>query len=264
MKKYLLVAKNSLAEYFSYRLNFILWRVRVVVTILVSFSLWQAIFKTNSQLFGYRQSQILTYILLLNFINGVVLCTQTMRVASEINTGVLSKFLVQPLNYFAFNFFRDLSDKAINTLFSFLEITLLFLILKPSVILQTNFFLLSFFILATVFASVLYFEISMLLSFIGFWSKEVWAPRFIFYIIIAFLAGTYFPLDILPLSIYNILQFLPFTYLVFFPLKIYLGSIDMVFLSKGFLILSAWIFLLWIFLNYLWREGLKVYTAEGS
>lgn len=264
MRKYLLVFRNSLTEYFSYRLNFILWRVRVVVTILVSFSLWQAIFRTNSQLFGYRESQILTYILLLNFINGVVLCTQTMRVASEINTGILSKFLVQPLNYFAFNFSRDLSDKLINTLFSFLEITLFVLILKPPVILQTDFFLLFFFIFATALACVLYFEISMLLSFIGFWSREVWAPRFIFYIIIAFLAGTYFPLDIMPPSIYNILQLLPFTYLVFFPLKIYLGNIDTVFLLKGFMIVFVWIFFLWFVMSYLWRKGLKIYTAEGS
>lgn len=264
MKKYFLVVKNSLAEYFTYRLNFILWRVRVVVTILVTFSLWQAIFAARDQVFGYEKSQILTYILLLTFINGVVLSSQTMKVAVEINTGALSKFLLQPLNYFAFNFSRDLSDKAINTLFSFLEIAFLFFILKPPVFLQTNFFFLFFFFLGCIFASILYFEISLMLSFIGFWSREVWAPRFVFWILISFLAGTYFPLDILPFPVYNILQFLPFTYLVFFPLKVYLGNIDMVFLSKGFFIVSVWIILLWMFLNYLWRKGLKVYTAEGS
>lgn len=264
MNKYLMVVNNSLQEYFTYRLNFILWRVRVIVSILISYFLWTAVFSQSSQVFGYRENQMLTYILLTIFINGVVFSTQTFRVAEEINYGILSKYLIRPINYFAYNLSRDFSDKLINTFFSFFEFLLLLFLLKPPITLQTNPMWLILFIQSIILAAILYFEISLLISFLGFWSHETWAPRFLFFILISFLAGNYFPLDIFPSSIYKILEFLPFTYLLFYPLKIYLGQVSIYFAVKGFFTVLFWVAGLYFLLKWLWRKGLKAYTAEGQ
>jgi len=102
-----------------------------------------------------------------------------------------------------------------------------------------------------------------MLSFIGFWSKETWAPRFLFFIIVSFLSGMYFPLDIVPRAIYNILILTPFPYLLFIPLKIYLGQVDLNFILRGLLLSLFWIYLLNIFMKNLWNKGLKIYTSEG-
>lgn len=263
MSKYLVSFTNTISEYFAYRLNFFLWRVRVIVGILITYFLWQSIFQGKTEVFGYSRTDMFTYILLITFLQGIVLSTQTHKVANEINTGDLSNLLIKPINYFGFNFARDLTDKFINTVFSFLEMLILIMILKPPVFLQTSPYWLGFFILLVVLAAILYFEINMLLSFIGFWSKETWAPRFIFYILVVFLAGTYFPLDIMPPPIYSFLLLLPFTYVVFFPLKVYLGSVSAVVLYKGLIIISIWIVVLGMLMNYLWKKGLKFYTAEG-
>lgn len=263
MKKYFLIISNSYQEFFTYRLNFLLWRLRVIISILITFFLWQTIFLGQKQLFGYNEAQMLTYILLITFINGIVLSTQTFRVAEEINFGKLSSILVRPLNYFGYILAKDFSDKSLNTLFSLVELLLLVFIFKPPLVFQTNISWILLFIIAVVLAAFLYFEIGMILSFIGFWSKETWAPRFVFFILVTFLAGIYFPLDIVPPPIYNILQLLPFTYLVFFPLKIYLGTISWFFIIKGFLITFFWIIILYFVMRFLWRLGLKTYTGEG-
>jgi len=264
MRKYYLIFTNSLSEYFAYRLNFILWRVRIVISILITYFLWDSVFAGKSEVFGYSQARMLTYVILITFLTGVVLSTQTHRVASEINLGELSKFLLKPVNYFAFNLSRDLSDKFLNTTFSIVEIILLVLILRPPLVVQTNPYWLSLFAVAIILATILFFEISLILSFIGFWSKETWAPRFIFFILITFLAGTYFPLDIFPKPIYTLLQLLPFTYIVFFPLKIYLGELNSPTLFMGLIVVFSWIIIFLFTINYLWRAGLKIYTAEGS
>lgn len=263
MKKYLLVCYNSLQEYFAYRLNFILWRVRVIVSILISFFLWQTIFRTQKQIFGYGETQMLTYILLITFLNGLVLSNQSFRVAEEINMGTLSNFLIRPISYFGYVLSRDISDKFINSFFSVFELILLVIVLRPPVFLQTSVLWVGLFIFTGILAAFLFFEIGMLLSIIGFWSRESWAPRFIFSILVTFLAGTYFPLDILPHPIYAILQFLPFTYLIFFPLKIYLGSMGTAVAIKGFAVMFGWIILMTVVLRHFWRKGLKIYTAEG-
>lgn len=263
MKKYLLVIINSWQEYFAYRLNFVFWRVRVIISVLIVYFLWLSIYKSNSYIFGYQISQMLTYIILLTFLNGIILSTQVHRVAEEINNGHLSNFLIRPISYFGYNLARDISDKIINTFFSILEIVFLVIVLKPPIIVQTDILWLFLFFIAIVFASILYFEISMILSFIGFWSKEVWAPRFIFFILVSFLAGTYFPLDIFPAPIYNFLRLLPFTYLIFFPLKIYLANITLQTVLQGFLITVVWLIALYIIVKYLWLRGLKEFAAEG-
>lgn len=263
MKKYLLVVSNSLQQYFAYRLNFILWRVRVIVSILINFFLWQTIFKAKTQVFGYQEAQMLTYIILITFLQGVVLSTQTFRVAEEINLGTLSNFLIRPFNYIEYVMSRDISDKLVNTFFSIFEIALLIFVLHPPIIIQTSSVWLGLFFVTCILAAVLFFEIGFMLSIIGFWSRESWAPRFIFFILVTFLAGTYFPLDIMPVPIYNFLQLLPFTYLIYFPLKIYLGSIDSIFLVKGFVIMSSWIIVFTFGLRSFWKKGLKIYTAEG-
>ncbi|EKD32163.1 MAG: hypothetical protein ACD_77C00163G0002 [uncultured bacterium] len=264
MKKYRQVFINSFAQYFAYRLNFILWRVRIVISIIMSYFLWTAVFTSERQVFGYSQNRIITYILLTIFVNGIVLSTQTAQVATEINFGTLSKFLIRPLNFFAFNMARDLSDKVINTFFSIPEFILLFILLKPPIIIQTEPLFLILFITALALATILYFEIGMILSFIGFWSNETWAPRFLFFILVAFLSGNYFPLDILPQNIYRILEYLPFTYLVFYPLKIYLGELSPIFIYRGFGIVAIWTVLFYFLMQFIWQKGLKIYTSEGQ
>ena len=264
MFKYISVSKNSFAELLAYRLNFVLWRLRVIISILITYFLWSAIYSGKTVLFNYTAKEMFTYIVLLAFLNGVVLSTQTFRVAEEINNGSLSNYLIRPINYIKYNLFRDLADKSVNTFFSVLETALMLSLSKPPFIFQHDMTLILLFILSVVIAVGLYFFISLILSFIGFWSREVWAPRFIFFIIVAFLAGTYFPLDIVPSVVYSVIQFLPFTYLVFFPLKIYLGHITTPFLLMGFSVSIIWLFILYGFTKFIWSKGLKVYTAEGK
>ncbi|PIP32451.1 hypothetical protein COY59_02425 [Candidatus Gottesmanbacteria bacterium CG_4_10_14_0_8_um_filter_37_24] len=263
MRKYYYIFKNSLLEYFAYRLNFILWRIRIIVSVLISFFLWQSIYRTNYQVFGYKESQLLTYIILIIFINGISQSTQTFKIAYEINYGKLANILIQPINYFGLNLARDLSDKVLNTLFSLFEIVIIITLLNVPFILQTDFSLIILFIISIILSAILYFEINILLSFIGFWSKEIWAPRFVFYIVVSFLAGIYFPLDILPKVLYTALRILPFPYLVYFPLKIYLGGLNHDFIFFGFFITIIWIILLSVMLKIVWRKGLETYTSEG-
>lgn len=236
----------------------------MVVSILITFFLWQAIYGNRQEIFNYQQSQMLTYIILLNVVGGVVLSTQTSSIAEEINSGSLSNFLIRPINYFAFNLFRDLADKFINIFFSIIEVAFILYIFKPQFLFQTNPYFIVLFIVSLFYSVFLYFFINLLLSFIAFWSREVWAPRFIFFILISFLAGTYFPLDIVPAPVYSVLTLLPFAYLLFFPIKIYLGQANSLFLIKGFSMSIIWLLVLYKITKIVWHKGLQAYTAEGN
>lgn len=263
MKPYLIVAKNTWDEILTYRLNFVMWRFRTFLQLIGLFILWFAITSNKAFIFGYTQSQILTYILGTSFLFSAVLAGRNQEIGENINSGDLSIFLIRPWSYFKYWFFRDLGDKAMNLIFSLIEIFLILLIFKPVLFLQTSPFYLFFTLIFIFIALFLNFFISSLIGLIGFWSPEVWAPRFLSWMLISFLAGMTFPLDILPKTFFEILLFSPFTYMLFFPLKVYLGQVSQLQILSGVTISLAWTLSLYFILMFVWTKGLKKYGAEG-
>ncbi len=263
MNKYLRVARNTWEETLTYRFNFLMWRIRTVVILLSIYFLWHSVIPQGSTLFGYTQNMMLTYILLTSITNAFVTSTRTYEIGDEINRGDLLNYLIKPINYFLYWFSKDIGDKAMNIIFSAAELTILFLIIKPPIFIQTNLVFVGFFIASISFAIVLYFFINILLGLIGFWSPEVWAPRFIFTIILGFFAGNYFPLDILPTPIFKIFEALPFSYLIYFPIKIYLGQVPIAEIIRGFLIMLLWTVIFFSSVLFVWKKGLKAYSAQG-
>lgn len=263
MNKYYWAARNTWEETLTYRFNFLMWRVRNVVLILSLYFLWFSVIPENSRVFGYDQSSILTYVLGTSLISAIVTSNRSYAIGDEINQGNLSNYLIKPMNYFLYWFSRDIGDKLMNLFFSIGEIVLIYLIFHPPLVMQTNPVIILLFIFSVILAVILYFLMNLLLGFVGFWSADVWAPRFIFWVVLSFFAGNYFPLDILSPSIYRIFELLPFSYLIFFPIKVYLGQIVMFDIMKGFMITGFWIILLFILSRLIWSKGLRAYTAQG-
>ncbi len=258
-----LIIKNTWGEYLEYRLNFVMWRLRNVLRLVVIYFLWWAVFNAQTKIFDYDQTKILTYILLSSFVASLVFATRTQDIGQEISQGDLSNLLLKPINPFYYWLARDIGDKTLNISFSILEITLLFLILKPPFFIQRDFIFLFLVAVALILSISLYFLISLLISFFGFWTNSVWGPRLLLFIILEFLAGSLFPLDILPSLIYKILEFSPFSYLLFFPLKIYLGQVNIIFVIKGLMVSLTWFIIFYFLVQRVWRKGLKIYEAYG-
>lgn len=263
MKKYLAVIKNTWGEIVIYRLNFVMWRLRTILQLLTLYFFWLAIMPQKGMFLGYTQELMLTYILGTSLIQSLVLSSRSSAVGDEINSGNLSNLLLRPINYFLYWFAKDIADKAVNISLSIVELTILFFLLQPPLFIQTNFFYVTFCFIAAILAVILYFFFNFLLGLIGFWSPEVWAPRFIFFILLGFFAGGLFPLDILPKPIFTIFQILPFPYLLYFPLKIYLGQLKMGEIYTGLGISLIWVILMYGALRFVWARGLKIYTAYG-
>lgn len=262
-KTYYLVARNTWDEALTYRLNFTVWRLRVFLSLISTYFLWLTLLPKGSTIADYNQATMLTYILGGSILYSVVMSTRVASVADDIIQGNLSNYLLRPVHYIFYYFSRDIGDKGMNIFFSFIEITIVFLLLRPPFLVQTNIFYLIPFIFSILFAICINFFLNMILSFIGFFSSEAWAPRFIFYILLTFFAGTIFPLDIFPTPIYIFLKLLPFSYLLYSPLKIYLGQLSLQDIFINLFMSILWTFLLYLLVNNLWKKGLRLYSAEG-
>lgn len=263
MKKYFQIAKNTWDEVTGYRLNFVMWRVRNVLQILTLYFLWSSILSAQTSFLGYDKSNMLTYVLGTSLITSIVLSSRSFDVGDAITSGDLSGFLIRPINYFSYLFAKDIGDKAMNVAFSIVELFILFILLRPPLFIQTNPLLIALACGSALIGVLLYFFFNLLLGFIGFWSSETWAPRFIFTILINFFAGGLFPLDLLPGPAYAIFKLMPFSYLLYFPMKVYLGRLPLPEVIQGIVVSIGWIFIMLYCVKKIWAKGLKVYTAYG-
>lgn len=263
MMKYWAVFKISWENGLVYRLNFVLWRVRTILQLLLVYFIWWTVFQSQAEVFGYTQGTILTYILAAALIRAIVLSSRAPDVANQINDGSIVNFLIKPLGFIKFYITRDLADKLLNISFVIIEIILLIFLLKPQVVIQTDQKVILLFILAGFLGIVIYFCISFMIGLLAFWVENSWGPLFLIMIFLEGFGGGLFPIDILPKSIFTILMLTPFPYLIYFPAKLYLGTIATSDVIFYFTVLIFWIVVLGFLMNWVFHTGLRHYTAVG-
>ena len=263
MRKYLFVIRNTFQEYFIYRVSFVMWRFRSVLGLLTGYFLIKAIFSQGKIIYGYDLERILTYIFSVSVLRAIIFSSRTIDLAGAIQSGDLTNILIKPISAIKFWFSRDLADKILNIVFSLLELILIVYLMKPPFFIQLNPFYLLLFVFSITLAVLLYFLINYLLALIGFWTPEVWAPHFIFNILLNFFAGGLIPLDVLPKKVNIFFQLTPFPYLLFNPISIYLGKVHWSIGVSMIVVCSVWIGIFYLIIKRVWQKGLLIYQAEG-
>ncbi len=262
MKKYLIIAYLGIKQVFVYRLSFFLWRIRNIFAIVFVYFLWNSIMIHRTQLFSYSHETLITYILAINLISSFIMGTRTSEIANDILSGDIANDFLKPISYFKYALSKEIADKGINFFFSVIEVVTLILIFKPSILIQTNLLNYLFFIIALVLGVVISFFISLCLSCLAFWSNDIWAPRFIYITITTMLAGSFFPLDILPKFLYNLLLLTPFPYLMYLPTKIFVNGISPQ-LIFPVVMAVIWAGIMLFASGIIWKSGVKNYNAYG-
>jgi len=265
IRKYWQIAKISWSNGLAYRLNLVMWRVRVVVQMLAGYFLWMAVFNRNQVAFGYNQAQMLTYVLGGALIRTLVLSQRSVDVQVEISSGDLNNYLVKPINYFRYWLARDGADKLLNAVFGVGELAVLVILLRPPILGPVGGQNLAGLLAMIVGAMMMYFYLSLLVSMTTFWYPEQngWPQRFLIFMILEFLAGGLFPLDILPEPVLAVVKWLPTSYLVFIPMQVYLGRVSGQELAVSLLIMLAWVGILKQLAQMVFKRGLRIYEAYG-
>ncbi len=226
--------------------------------------LWTALLDNRSGLAGYSREQLLTYVLVMTLLRAWVLACVTDRIPSEISRGKISELVLRPMAMVGFWATQDVANKALNIASAVIELSVFIALVHPPLMAPVSLGAGAAFVLSMLGGMVIYFELSWLLGVLGFWTAQSWGPRFCFEVVLEFCAGAYFPIDILPQRVQSVMNALPFPYLVFHPLSIYLGRAPVSSYVGIFATQACWILVLGVAGAYMWRAGLRRYAAEGG
>jgi len=264
MKKYWFVFSLYWQEGLQQRASFFIDRFRSCVTLISFYYLWSALLKNRPSFAGYDYSQMITYVLGMDILRSLVFASRTYEIAGDINHGRLSAYLLKPVNFFVYTFFRDLSEKSINLVSAMMEVIGLTFLFHLKVHWPHDPFTWIWFLAAVGGAIWLNFLLNFMVGCWGFWTAESGGPRFLMELFVEFSAGAFFPLDILSKRLQAALQLLPSPYLVFFPLQIFLEKTTRAQLIDGLLIQLFWMAALSGIVYGVWTRGLSMYGAQGS
>jgi len=209
---------------------------------------------------------MLTYVIGVAFLRGVVLGSRTMdELPGMIRSGDLAKWLLRPVGMFKSFFARDMVAKLLDILFVTGEVFLVVKLLNLEFYFPHQPATYFAFLFILFVAIILYFFMALVIGAFGFWTEDTWATRWLFGLVfLEFLAGVYFPLDVLPQWLVTITKFTPFPYLIYFPIRVWNQQVSGLESFQVILVLLLWTGFFWYLAAKLWKRGLKHYGVYGG
>ncbi|MHC1683132.1 MAG: ABC transporter permease [Clostridiaceae bacterium] len=266
-RKYLGVAKIGLQESLEYRFNFFTTFIFILAPLLVHICLWQAVYGsgvTAEQMAGYSFEMMITYTIVGHLLDKFT-CEVNLQLitSAEIREGLISRYLVKPISYFMYDVAILFSNRLIYFITLIVPYSIVVFFSRKIFIFNYNPLMIILFILSIFIAILISFMLNHLIGLATFWLKEVTSLYVFTQSTFAFLAGGYFALDLLPSKVYDLLMMSPFPYILYFPISIYMNKFSLSEILHYLIISIIWMIILFIMNIYVWRRGLKRYTADG-
>ncbi|HYK08627.1 MAG TPA: ABC-2 family transporter protein [Candidatus Eisenbacteria bacterium] len=240
------------------------WFLVSLINPLLLLLFWRGISAGHqSVITGWTVSTITSYYLLLTMADSFLTSHIEEDISREdILKGDLSIYLMRPFPYFLMKFIQELPYRLFQGIFAVCAGFILYLFFGSFTI-SSTWYVLIFAVCLAITGFMISFTFKMILGLIALWIKE---PDGIyqFFIIVNLVVGGYVvPLYLMPSWLSFIAYFLPFSYVIYFPVIAFQGKltvIEMFFTFAGQLI---WLLLFVGLYKLILKNALKKFTAIG-
>lgn len=252
------------AEYWQYRANMLMYLLYWLISPIVYLAVWTSIANAKGSVNGLTANDFIAYYMTLLVVDQLTSNIIIHIFAYKVQDGSLSSELIRPAHPMLTNtFMNNLASKALNLLVFIPVWGVLWLLYQPdfSAVSALN-------LLIAALAMVLGFLVSFLLSAaitsLAFWTTRVYSVHEFYFAISLLFSGQFVPLQLMPQFIQTAAQFLPFQLFLYFPIQIILGKLSTAQIAQGFLSGVIWLAVAWLLFRWVWREGVKRYSAVGA
>jgi ABC-2 type transport system permease protein len=268
LRKYYNICRVSLIERLAYRGDFFLATFLRFLPMVTTILLWEAVFAgaDTNKVAGYTRRQMIAYLLLVH-ISRMFSSMPGLAygIARDIREGTLKKYLLQPLDMIGYLLSYRVAHKIAYILTAALPYAVLFFLCRSYLaVVEPDAVTVLAYVAALLMGFLIGFFFETCMGMVGFWFLEVSSLLYIVQTVNFFVSGHMFPLDLLPGPWPHLLRALPFQYLAYFPAAVILGKVQGVELVRGLLIEASWAIFLIVLSRWLFRHGLKRYSAYGG
>ncbi len=264
------ILRTCLEERLVYRADFAFATFVRFLPIVTQIFLWGAIFAVHSDhphqsINNYSYEDMIAYYLLAMigraFSSMPGLAT---GVARDVREGTIKKFLIQPVDFLGYLFWHRVAHKLVYYIVAIGPFVLVFFLCRgyfpgwpdgPTV---------AAFLISLPAAFLIGFLIESMIGLISFWFLEVSSLIFVYMMLNYFLSGHMIPLDWFPEPLNQIVLYLPFKYLAYFPASVMLGRYSHAELIVELTAAAGWIVILLAANRFMFARGVRHYGAFGG
>ena len=253
--------KTSWAKFMAYRLNFFLQIIGPsLVFFFIKYNLWSAIYHGDEDLVlkGYHFQGMINYHVWTLLVSLLAQGHTANNLSEDIRLGRISSYLIYPFNFWEFHTASFLAFQGLQTIVAI--VTLIVVGLSGLISIPGFQYLVAGF-LTCYFISFFWFILQFLTGIMAFWLEETWILRVMLQILTAFLSGAIIPLELYPEAFVKILDYTPFPYMTYYPVKIFMGETQHI--PLALLSVTIWGTLAAGLCYWVWRKGVRLYTAAG-
>jgi ABC-2 type transport system permease protein len=252
------------AEYWQYRANMLMYLLYWLISPIVYLAVWTSIANAKGSVSGLTANDFIAYYMTLLVVDQLTSNIIIHIFAYKVQDGSLSAELIRPAHPMLTNtFMNNLASKALNLLVFVPVWGLLWLLYRPdfSAVTGPNLLIAS---LAMMLGFLVSFLLSAAITSLAFWTTRVYSVHEFYYAISLLFSGQFVPLQLMPKIIQDAAQFLPFQLFLYFPIQIILGKLTSTQIIQGFVSGVIWLIFSWFLFRWVWREGVKRYSAVGA
>jgi ABC-2 type transport system permease protein len=246
-----------------YRVNVLLRLVGSLIAVLIQVAIWRSVLAAGDPS-GVSLSDMVTYAILSVCVGSLTLTgTVLYRVDTRLRTGDIGVDLVKPISFPLVLAAESLGVAAFQAVWTLLPTfalaTLAFGLQEPA-----SFLNLLVFVVSLPLAAAMSFIIGYLTALLAFWALTTMYFEWTIGAIARVFGGSFLPLWFFPAWLGTIANWLPFRYLYYVPLAIYLGRIPSAELGVTLLIGLGWLVVLVGCAHWLWDRSMRRLIVQGG
>lgn len=262
MRAYLYLFNKAFKSQFVYRLATFFKLVSSMLSLLVQISLWSSLINSGVK-DEISMSEMLVYVI----VNAIVLSLTSINIANdlepEIRDGTIAIYLVRPLSLHLYLLSVNFGKTAFNTLATVLPAVIISgLFIGISLPIQKIYLL--FFFLSVGLGVFIMFELTYIVGLLAFWVQRTWYLKWYLNAGVVFLGGTVVPIWFYPEAMKNISYILPFRYISFEAVNLYLEKTS---IQHGILVIFIalfWVMVLYFCGRFMWYKIQRRIMINGG
>ncbi len=263
LELYLQQFRTTFAMMLQYRAALLIWMIAHVLEPLVYLVVWSTVATTSGGSVGdYSTREFAAYFIVLMLVNHMTYTWIMYEAEYRIREGTLSFALLKPVHPIHADIADNITSKLVTLPFMLLVAVGLAALFHP--VLSPGPWAIAATFPAILFAFLLRFFLEWTVAQVAFWTTRVSAFNQIYFVLILFLSGQVAPLTLFPPWAQTVADFLPFRWMVSFPVELLLGRLTPVDTLIGLGAQVAWVLVGLVLIRVVWHAGLRRYTAVGA
>ena len=263
LKAYIAQAKVGLKVGIKYRFHFIITLITVPLSLVIYYFLWQAIYTYTGQeiIRGFDFPALIQYYVLSMIVGFFVWCDVDRWISQDVRRGHIITMFTYPMRFMWQHLAFEIGINSLGILLQMIPVFLIgFVFFGLSVAPAFNFIT---FLISVILAFLLAFFISFNVGLSAFWLKKIEGLRRVRRTLLLFLSGGMIPLTFFPVWMQYVSHFLPFEYVRYVPIQIYLGEFSTLGVLAMLGVQLVWIVLLYFLSQAIYKRAFKQFAGAG-